>query len=163
MAVGNKKGERPKFLAGWKEIAGYLGKGVRTVQRYEREMSLPVRRPAGKSRAAVVATRAELDAWVAASPYRYAFSLPRPASNNEAFTANIKRGVKEMHRLRVQMFDLREEVKRTVIILQESIQEVRNGVSDSWSDRKTYSAADFETRRNPIFDLVGTRVNGKAS
>jgi hypothetical protein len=163
MAVGNKKGEPPKFLSGWKEIASYLGKGVRTVQRYEREMGLPVRRPAGKSRAAVVATKAELDAWVAVSPYRYSFSLPRIELNNEAFTANLKRGITEMRRLRDQMFDLREEVQKTVITLRESIQEVRNGVSDSWSDRRKFSVADFESRRNPFFTLVGTRVNGKAS
>ena len=31
-------------LDGWKEIAAYLGRGVRTVQRWERELHLPVRR-----------------------------------------------------------------------------------------------------------------------
>ena len=31
-----------QVLNGWKEIANYLGKGVRTVQRYEREFGLPV-------------------------------------------------------------------------------------------------------------------------
>jgi hypothetical protein len=49
-----------QILNGWKEIANYLGKAVRTVQRYEVELRLPVHRPAGKSAAAVVATKAEL-------------------------------------------------------------------------------------------------------
>ena len=31
-------------LNGWKEIAAFLGKGVRTVQRWEREQGLPVHR-----------------------------------------------------------------------------------------------------------------------
>lgn len=53
-----------KILSGWKEIANYLGRGVRTVQRYEREMGLTIHRPAGKFRAAVVATKAELDEWI---------------------------------------------------------------------------------------------------
>lgn len=35
----------PQFLTGWKEIANYLGKGVRAVQRYERKFGLPVRAP----------------------------------------------------------------------------------------------------------------------
>jgi hypothetical protein len=30
-------------LTSWKEIGQYLGKGVRTVQRWEQQMGLPVR------------------------------------------------------------------------------------------------------------------------
>ena len=55
---------RLEILSGWKQIANYLGKGVRTVQRYEREIGLPIHRPAGKSSASVVATKTELDEWV---------------------------------------------------------------------------------------------------
>jgi len=53
-----KKIEPPQILSGWKEIANYLGKGVRTVQRYERYMGLPVRRPAGKPSGSVFEPRA---------------------------------------------------------------------------------------------------------
>lgn len=53
-----------KVLSGWKEIAKYLGRGVRSVQRYEGELRLPVRRPAGKDRAAVFAFSDELDDWL---------------------------------------------------------------------------------------------------
>lgn len=53
----------PHLLSSWKEIGQYLGKGVRTVQRWEQEFGLPVRRPAGHSRHAVLAVPAELDAW----------------------------------------------------------------------------------------------------
>ncbi len=52
-----------EVLSSWKEIAAYLGKGVRTVQRWEVEMGLPVRRP-GPERHIVIAIPAELDAWV---------------------------------------------------------------------------------------------------
>ena len=55
-------------LNSWKEIAAYLGRGVRTVQRYERELGLPVRRPRGKSRSAVIAMTDELDAWLRNAP-----------------------------------------------------------------------------------------------
>src|SRR5262249_6089715 len=51
-------------LNSWKEVAAYLGRGVRTVQRWEQELGLPVRRPRGKSRSAVIAFRAELDSWL---------------------------------------------------------------------------------------------------
>ena len=66
----------PRFLSGWKEIANYLGRGVRTVQRYEREMGLPIHRPAGKSWASVVAAKTELDDWVA-SPRSHIDSLAK--------------------------------------------------------------------------------------
>lgn len=51
-----------QVLTSWKEIAAYLGKGVRTVQRWEAEMDLPVRRP-GADRHIVLAFPAELDEW----------------------------------------------------------------------------------------------------
>jgi hypothetical protein len=53
----------PNVLTSWKEIAHYLGKGVRTVQRWEAEFGLPVRRPKSKSHHAVLALPEELDAW----------------------------------------------------------------------------------------------------
>jgi hypothetical protein len=55
-------------LNSWKEIAAYLGRGVRTVQRYERELALPVRRPRGKSRSAVIALSEDLDLWLHNAP-----------------------------------------------------------------------------------------------
>lgn len=51
-------------LTSWKEIATYLGKGVRTVQRWERDLGLPVRRPIGNSKHVVLAVPSELDAWM---------------------------------------------------------------------------------------------------
>jgi hypothetical protein len=53
----------PKTLTSWKEIAAHLGKGVRTVQRWEQLLGLPVRRPHPNSRV-IFAVPAELDAWV---------------------------------------------------------------------------------------------------
>jgi len=53
--------QRLEIINGWKEIANYLGKGVRTVQRYERVLGLPVRRAARKSITSVIATKVELD------------------------------------------------------------------------------------------------------
>jgi hypothetical protein len=45
-----------------------MGKGVRTVQRWERDFGLPVRRPPGlRNRRAVLALPTDLDAWVALS------------------------------------------------------------------------------------------------
>lgn len=54
-------------LSGWKEIAAYLGRGVRTVQRWAAAYGLPVHKPR-YSRGGVQATKEELDLWIANSP-----------------------------------------------------------------------------------------------
>jgi tetratricopeptide (TPR) repeat protein len=51
-------------LDGWKAIAGYLDRNVRTVQRWERTERLPVRRHPHKSQASAWASRSELDHWL---------------------------------------------------------------------------------------------------
>jgi len=53
----------PNILTSWKEIGQYLGKGVRTVQRWEREAGLPVRRRENSTRHGVLAIPEELDDW----------------------------------------------------------------------------------------------------
>ena len=53
----------PNILTSWKEIAQYVGKGVRTVQRWEREAGLPVRRQIQSAPHAVIAFPEELDSW----------------------------------------------------------------------------------------------------
>lgn len=52
------------LLTSWKEIAIHLGKSVRTVQRWERELGLPVRRPGQHPTGIVLADPAELDNWI---------------------------------------------------------------------------------------------------
>ncbi len=55
-------GERGR-LDSWKEIAAFLGRGIRTVQRWERDEGLPVHRLAHAERGSVFADPAELTAW----------------------------------------------------------------------------------------------------
>jgi DNA-binding transcriptional regulator YiaG len=50
------------LLSSWKEIAAFFGKGVRTVQRWETRMGLPVHRP-GHIRSIVLADPEELRRW----------------------------------------------------------------------------------------------------
>ena len=53
------------ILNSWKEIAAYLHRGVRTVQRWERELNLPVRRSCNRHRSAVIALSSDVDSWLA--------------------------------------------------------------------------------------------------
>ncbi len=57
-----------RILHSWKEIASYIGRGIRTVQRYEVQFDLPVHRPSGRSRSSVMAFSDEIDAWLTRSP-----------------------------------------------------------------------------------------------
>lgn len=70
-----------RVLNSWKEIASYLGRGVRTVQRWEHDLNLPVRRPRGGERSAVLAFPRELDQWLARTPLHH--------DGNGSDTANI--------------------------------------------------------------------------
>ncbi|MBN2431668.1 MAG: VCBS repeat-containing protein [Acidobacteria bacterium] len=67
-------------LETWKEIANYLGRGVRTVQRWEKHDGLPVHREAGGRKESVFAWSDELDAWRAGHPYPNGLELSPGAS-----------------------------------------------------------------------------------
>jgi len=54
-------------LSGWKEIAAHLGRGVRTVQRWEKDYAMPVRRLGLGKGETVFAFSAELDDWLVTS------------------------------------------------------------------------------------------------
>ena len=53
-----------QMLRSWKEIARHMGASVRTVQRWELELQLPVRRIEARRGAVVFAFPAELDGWL---------------------------------------------------------------------------------------------------
>jgi hypothetical protein len=57
-------------LQSWKEIAAYLKRTVRSVQRWERNAGLPVRRMRAGDRGSVLAFRSEIDRWLHSRPTR---------------------------------------------------------------------------------------------
>lgn len=110
------RGDQPPFLIGWKEIANYLGRGIRTVQRYERTLGMPVRRSSGRSPDSVLATKAELDAWIAARPLAPSFALPQ--THLHLATLEIFRSaLAEQHRLREELTTLRESLHSSLEML----------------------------------------------
>ena len=56
--------DRRRRLGSWKEIAGYVGRSVKTCQRWEQESELPVHRLEGTPRSRVFADKDELDVWI---------------------------------------------------------------------------------------------------
>lgn len=146
--VRENKARTPEILTGWKSIARHLGMGVRTVQRYERQMGLPIRRPAGKLQGTVLATKSELDAWVAASPIRQVFQLANPSSASPLRDLHaIKAGVAEMHVLRAQMAALRDEVRNSMWSLSNSIEILRKDLLQSVWDVPSALVSNPEAQR----------------
>jgi hypothetical protein len=71
-AQGTGVSESPArtILNSWKEVASYIGRGVRTVQRYENDQNLPVHRIADREHSSVIAYSDELDHWLSRRPIK---------------------------------------------------------------------------------------------
>jgi len=54
----------PAILSGWKQIAHYLGKSTRTVQRWEHDLGLPVRKTDTQKKSGVIAVVTEIEVWI---------------------------------------------------------------------------------------------------
>src|SRR5215475_1870514 len=79
---GGAAAEKPQMLNSWKEIARFLDRGVRTVQRWERDLQLPVHRIGKGKRSPVYAFVPELKFWVATSGVNSTHpERPVPAAN----------------------------------------------------------------------------------
>lgn len=92
LVKGNVEDSHVSILSSWKEIAQYLGKGVRTVQRWENELGLPIHRPVPGSRRIVITTKEELAAWLVRQQTR-AQAEEKPIPHEES--ARMKRLVHE--------------------------------------------------------------------
>jgi predicted DNA-binding transcriptional regulator AlpA len=57
------------FLNSWKEVAQFVGLGVRTVQRLEQHSGFPVHRPACKLRSPIIAIPEEIEHWLDNRPF----------------------------------------------------------------------------------------------
>lgn len=123
---------RDEVLNSWKDIAKYLDRGVRTVQRWEAELALPVRRPRGKPRSGVLALRSELDHWLSACPAtRHGTQIDaspghdsfEPLFQNTSNLVSQSRMLRtELARFRADLVRLREDLRLTVNRLTATVQ-----------------------------------------
>ena len=108
--------EQPMLLTSWKEIANYLGKGVRTVQRWELQYGLPVRRPNEKAKGVVHATREELDRWLDAEwsqRTKTAPPIPRKDESDENLLA-VRSNIRQSSQLRLANRLLMESMRASL-------------------------------------------------
>lgn len=128
-------------LSGWKNIANYLGKGVRTAQRYEQAFQLPVRRPAGGPRGIVMASCLELDDWVS-----HRFLRPRRTPVRQ-HVGDLKRGIVEMHRLCAEGQELREALDAQRSALHSGLGRLLHTLSDPDLWQKTEKQKEVATQQ----------------
>jgi cell division protein FtsB len=99
MQQSETRSEPVVILSGWKEIANYMRRGVRTVQRWER-LGLPVHRPAAHLHTAVVASSKDLDAWLMRTQTRSQDSWAELHARVQALQAENAELRREILRLR---------------------------------------------------------------
>jgi predicted DNA-binding transcriptional regulator AlpA len=108
----------PTVLNSWKEIAQYVGRGVRTIQRWERELGFPVRRPRQRERSAVIAIRSEIDVWLRRDVSSSGNGKLRLAAapNYDHLCSNAQMLVTKTQILRDSSDRLRSQVRRTLAL-----------------------------------------------
>lgn len=99
------------LLNSWKEIATYLNRGVRTVQRWEK-IGLPVRRVHDGPRAPVVALVDDLDRWIRATRLA-GIQNPQDAKRLIIHEALVE-SVQQSRSLRSQTASLRQSEQEAV-------------------------------------------------
>jgi hypothetical protein len=106
-----------RILNGWKEISNHIERGVRTAQRWEALLGMPVHRPALKDRSAVVAFTDELDGWITRNV------LHTPDANGEGrdealarLQDNMSSLARHTAELEAQTKALQEQLKQSLAI-----------------------------------------------
>lgn len=119
-----------EILSGWKDIANYMGKGVRTVQRYGRELGLPVRRISAKPKASVLVTREELDVWIHTA-FNHQDSHEKPSVNLEDLKSRASELLATLEQLKQSLNKLattREELALSRKTVSETAHRVHDNV-----------------------------------
>jgi hypothetical protein len=114
--------EDSTVLSSWKDIARYLGKGVRTVQRWERHLGLPVRRPIGAAqKSSVILYRGDVDAWLATrfSARTLEKDGVRENQSSRSARSTLKEGIRTARELRTANQALTEQISASIRLLSE--------------------------------------------
>jgi hypothetical protein len=122
--------EESAVLSSWKDIARYMGKGVRTVQRWEHHLGLPVRRPNGAShKSAVLLDRGDLDAWLATRFSARGTGRDLAAKGTEPSDSarnSLREGIRTARALRDANHALTQQIAESVRLLAERCDRLSN-------------------------------------
>ena len=154
--------EDSTVLSSWKDIARYLGKGVRTVQRWERQLGLPVRRPIGASqKSAVLLYRGDVDAWLATRFSARALQKDgdEGSLHSRSVRSTLKEGIQRARELRTANQKLTEQIIASIRLLSERCDLLSTqGLPEPWT-----SAEPVEWARTTVPDLLTTPQSASSS
>ena len=143
--------EKRLVLNSWKEIADYMGRGVRTVQRYERDLRLPVHRPAGKSRSAVLAFADEIDHWMRRGSLRFSVNgkavkhLTTNHSEWQHLLTNSEMLLKRTDALKTQISELTRTMQETERRRKRMLDRIlQDQISETWLANKSKQSKSTE-------------------
>jgi hypothetical protein len=117
---GNILATDARILSSWKDIANYTGKGVRTVQRWEHELGLPVRRPVnGVGKSMVMLNTSDMDAWMETRLCIGAPRKPEAPSETHLGTTHgtLKQNLQTIRELRNVTLALADQLESTARVL----------------------------------------------
>lgn len=134
-----------ELLNSWKEIASYLNRGVRTVQRWESELGLPVRRPRGRNRSAVIAMRSEIDEWLKSCPSSQPLSSP---------ARNTSRRATQLFALILEGRELMEKTRRSRVELNTALVDLKSSVRSISSGIRPLRQAPATSCPPPLSDFA---------
>lgn len=130
--------EESAVLSSWKDIARYMGKGVRTVQRWEHHLGLPVRRPNGAShKSAVLLDRGDLEAWLAtrfSARSTVKDLAAKGCEPSESARNSLKESIRTARTLRNANYALTQELSESIRQLAERCDRLSNhAIELPWS------------------------------
>jgi adenylate cyclase len=144
--------ERGDRLDGWKQIAAYVKRDVRTVQRWERTEQFPVRRQMHRKLASVSASKKDLDDW---RDRRSSLQSERAAAGSlQAYELCLK-GRHLFHQFRRKNFERAREMFAQAIEVEPNFAAAHAGFADCCSylylywqaTRENLEAADSASRK----------------
>lgn len=94
------------LLSSWKNIAAYLDRGVRTVQRWETTLGLPVHRMSAGQLAPVFAYEREIDLWLrdtGTGPKHFPASICVPRASEDSHTRRLIQFANELRERAVRL------------------------------------------------------------
>src|SRR3954466_15833227 len=134
-------------LRGWKQIAAYLHRDVRTAQRWERNERLPVRRQMHVKSGTVHAARAALDSWLAGRTSPQA-DTPAPFRTRDPRAYGLYlEGRQLFHRFQRRNFERARELFGRAVTLDPDFASAHAGIADCCSYLYLYWQPTFENLR----------------
>lgn len=121
-------------LNSWKEIAQYLDRGVRTIQRWEHGLGLPVHRIGKGKRSPVFATAPELNLWLSTvgidRPLKPLQLVPvRTPGGDNPRIENLRQACLMMRNLSQTMAENSARQRRQAVLAREQIDKLRSRIS----------------------------------